>query len=326
MKKNLRRSLVVAAMASFIASPYLKASSHKEGISDEDLAHIRLRAGVGSTITQQELREQQQEQYRRDMHRVVAEAAQDRAAVAQHVFAFKHNFLIPSWLREQLPQEVSSQLLSFDMRGIKLTHEGTLEGKQALTSALLRVNGLEEDLEAATEQPASHFVRLINETGFQKDDSPLKLAKNFGALAMRLDRHEALGLEAEAAQNMMGALYHAASQEIKLFVDAISAVERESVYAPDVFMDLFASAGQLSRWAAHRTTDPQKKMTYVVDALKSFERARDSKGASGVSEHFFAKVQEEVTLSYDLFEVLMLEAGLPAGPVKTFINGRRAAF
>ncbi len=321
MKKNIRNPLFIAILATFSLSEILEASS----FGDSEPPHkkwrgISMRAGIGTVQDQEEIRKQQEEQYRRAAHKMLAEAAQDKAAVAQHVFAFKHNFLIPSWLRDALPDEVSSQLLNLNMHDVQLRIEGELSDKTRVTSALLRVNGLGEDLLAATMRPESRFIRLINESGFKQESNPLSIAKSLFALAMRLDEHIFLGITRTQAENMMGALYYAASEKVISTFDNMSDETIDALFAPEVLVDSYTSAGQLRRWAAHRINDPQKKFAYTVDSLKLFEKAR---GYASQTD-FFEKIKQDQHFAYDLLEELLLKTSASEDSVKRFIASRHA--
>lgn len=296
----------------FFSSTQIQASFQKEpGDEPYKFPGISMKTGFAITPSSQK---DLQDQHRRSMMKAVADAAQERAQTAKLVFAFKHNFLIPTWLREELPDEVSSKLLDFNMFNIQLSVAKPFQEVQVITAALLHFNGMSVDPLVAAMSQASRLVRLVNEAGFEKDASPFDKAKKFSLLAMRLDAYNTLGLTQTESNGMMAALYNKAAQEVSSVASELPGV---------VLGDLYTSAGQLKRWAAHRTLDPKKKITYVVDSLELFSKARQYTQAAENSVELLAKVKQEQHLALDFFEAALLERGLVERGVKNFIASRR---
>jgi len=296
-----------------ISSTQIQASFSKDpGDEPYKFPGISMKTGFAITPSSQK---ELEDNHRRSVMRVVAEAAQERAQTAKLIFAFKHNFLIPTWLREDLPDEVSSKLLTFNMFGVQLNVATPLSEVQNTTTALLHFNGLNVDPFVASLNPASKLVRLVNEAGFEQDVSPFEKAKTLSLLAMRLDDYGTLGLTQEESNAMMGALYNRAAQEV--FSSA-------SDLPGAVLGDLYTSAGQLKRWAAHRTSDPKKKTTYVVDSLEFFSKARQYTQAAENGVELLAKIKQEQHFALDLFQGILLRKGLVESGVKKFIASRRS--
>ncbi|HBN23218.1 MAG TPA: hypothetical protein DD412_08285 [Holosporales bacterium] len=197
---------------------------------------------------------------------------------------------------------------------MKLSVAKPFQEIRVITTALLYFNGLEADPLVAAMSPVSKLVRLINEAGFEEDASPFEKAKRFSLLAMCLDAYNTLGLTHEESNGMMAALYNKAAQEVYSVASELPGV---------VLADLYTSAGQLKRWAAHRTTNPRKKMTYVVDSLELFSKARQYTQAADNDAALLAKVKQEQHFALDLFEETLLGRGLVESGVKKFIASRR---
>lgn len=144
----------------FFSSTQIQASFQKEpGDEPYKFPGISMKTGFAITPSSQK---ELQDQHRRSMMKAVADAAQERAQTAKLVFAFKHNFLIPTWLREELPDEVSSKLLELNMFDVQLSVAKTFQEVQVITTALLHFNGLNPDPLVAAMSQASRLVRLVN--------------------------------------------------------------------------------------------------------------------------------------------------------------------
>ena len=296
----------------FLSNPLQGSSLKDSGDEPYKFPGISMKTGFAITAS---ARKDLEDKHRRYIMKAVAEAAQERAEAVQFVFAFKHNFLIPGWLREELPEEVSSKLLSLDMHGIQLNVKAPLQQTRVLTSALLHLNNLETSPFVASMSHASRLIRLVNEAGFDKDASPFGKAKKFALLAMRLDNYGNLGLTQVESDHMMGALYGKASQEILSVADQL----------PHMALgDLYTSAAQLKRWAAHRILNPQQKMSYVVDSLELFKKARQHVVSAENRAELLAKIKQEQHFALDFFEDLLLKEGLREEGVKSFIEARRS--
>ncbi|NCP62597.1 MAG: hypothetical protein GW748_04720 [Alphaproteobacteria bacterium] len=310
---KMHTKIACCVLATFLCSSNrLQASFSKDSEGESyKFPGIVMKTGFAVTPSSQK---ELEDNHRRSVMRAVAEAAQERAQTAKLIFAFKHNFLIPTWLREELPDEVSSQLMSFNMYDIQLSVAKPLDEMRNTITALLYFNGLETDPLVASMSPASRLVRLVNEAGFEQEASSFEKAKTFALLAMRLDAYNTLGLTHGDSNTMMGALYNKAAQEVSSVASELPAV---------VLADLYTSAGQLKRWAAHRTDDSRKKTTYIVDSLELFSKARLYTDAAENGEALLDKVKQEQHFALDLFEEILLGKGLIESGVKKFIASRR---
>ena len=242
-----------------------------------------------------DIQRQQEEVYWRNAHRAVAQAAQDKAAVAQQIFAFQHNFLVPEWLKAILPEEVSSYILNINLEAGDLTLKGTLEETQRLITTILQANDLSDDLTVAIQTSASRFIRLINEIGFNDKESPVVLAKHFVALAMNLNTGHALGMREESIQKMRGALYFSASEQVTSILKHMP----EEKISSEILADLYTSAGQLKRWAAHHIQDQQTQIVYATEAVELLDTALIHSQKTKASKKFMAKIKEEQKLAKD---------------------------
>lgn len=311
--KNLHTKLCYAALSTMsLASTPLQGSFLKDSDPEpRKLTGIVMRSGFSTSASAQK---ELQDQHRRTVMKAVADLAQERAQAAQFIFSFKHNFLMPQWLREALPTEVSSRLLNLNMYGVTFSVLTPLEETKRLASTILFHNNLPTDLFMVATRSESKLLRLVNEAEFQKDVSPFERARHFSLLAMRLDDYSALGIDESEAGQMMSALYHKASQEV-LFAAS---------EAPHMFLgDLYTSAGQLSRWAAYRAIDDKKKITYVVDSLSLLKKARQSALSAENSGELLLKIKQEEHWALDFFEDLLLGRQLQGEGVRAFIAARR---
>lgn len=300
----------VGALLSF--SCQLQGSSQK-GSDDEPYKFPGISMKTGFAITPSSQKELQ-DQYRRSLLKGLASAARARAQTAKHIFAFKHNFLIPQWLREYLPPEVSSKLLELNMFNVTLNISKPFQEMQVTTAVLLHCNGLNADPVFAAMSPNSRLVRLVNEAGFEQDAAPFEKAKTLALLAMRLDTYNTFGLTHEESDGMMAALYNKAAQETLSIAPELPGV---------VLADLYTSAGQLKRWSSYHTADSKEKTTHVVDSLELFSRARQYIQVAENSVALLAKIKNEQHLALDSFEEILLSRGLAERGVKRFIASSR---
>ena len=111
---KISTKIACCALAGFLFSSYQLQASFSKGSEDEPYKFPGISMKTGFTITASSQKEVE-DKHRRSVMKSVAEAAQTRAQTAKLIFAFKHNFLIPTWLREELPEEVSSKLLELNM-------------------------------------------------------------------------------------------------------------------------------------------------------------------------------------------------------------------
>lgn len=275
-------------------------SSH-DHFNDDSNAHNQkvppvIRSGGLSPIEQQYALEAYEEHITKARHKLVAEAAAERAEVAQLVFAFRHKFIVPESVKALLPSDVQAYIPHFDMYGTQLdlsqSYDHTFDSFRIVSYA----NGYGVDLEVAASHPDLAFVRLINESGLSPDQSPLDKALVMFRIAAQLYNADEFGLTTNQANALKASLYnHAAAiaqENIVLSVDRYT----------ESYHDTILSIIQLKHWAACQEPNLGKKLSYLTDAISLLETYKLNDGSKWAQER-----AHQVDSIFTLYEAILLE-------------------
>lgn len=311
MKYNHKNLIILALIAFHLHGPVCQASAPFRQNDEEPVRFpgVSMRSGLGNVSDDAD---QQQRCAHLALLKTAAEEAQTKRAVGQYVTAFMHHFVVPAFLREALPEDVSTHLLQVDMGSVKMNLSRSLEDIQRLSALVLVANGLGFDPLEASYRPDSQLVALVNESFLEAQGDPKGFAQGLVSLAFHLESGARFALTHADVNQMKGALYNRAAEEV---VKLIPVVEGGAMRE-----DLYLSAGQLKLWAAYCQENAHQKLSKSVDALSLFAQA-----ASEGSGRLMAKRQSEQEKAYDLMGESLMALGANSKGVARFIEARRQA-